>query len=323
MLRKRRVLILDSHFRCVAFIGDEGRVNASGSLCLIATAESASYSTRKLLIAASYHIETPLLAQPPLRLTINSKALTPFSFTFSLFYLLKILNNMEIDLVKSLNEILQVKALEEMLRAKGLTTIVDPDGDVMLELSNITLRVSSKVLSLASPVFKAMLGPNFSEGIPTETGLRTIKLPDDNSALVHYLCCILHHRYNYLEVDVDISLFQGLTLLTDKYDCVKAVQHWGINCLRKLLKEGKCHNFHLGDHPQYSRLLVPAVVFDDPEIFQEVTRLMILEFSKFYHVGYWIGDRPQALSDAPNLNITEAVQALLPADLMGENFMTT
>jgi hypothetical protein len=45
--------------------------------------------------------------------------------------------------------------------------ICDPSGDVMLIVGSNKgkIQVSSKVLRLASPVFKALLGPNFKEGI--------------------------------------------------------------------------------------------------------------------------------------------------------------
>lgn len=45
--------------------------------------------------------------------------------------------------------------------------ICDPSGDIMLIVGSQKggIQVSSKVLKLTSPVFKAMLGPNFKEGI--------------------------------------------------------------------------------------------------------------------------------------------------------------
>jgi hypothetical protein len=44
------------------------------------------------------------------------------------------------------------------------TINLDPSGDVVLMLGETSLRVSSKVLSVASPVFRAMFGPHFQEG---------------------------------------------------------------------------------------------------------------------------------------------------------------
>jgi hypothetical protein len=43
--------------------------------------------------------------------------------------------------------------------------IIDPNHDIVLRLNGDDLLVSSKVLSLSSPVFEAMFKPHFKEGI--------------------------------------------------------------------------------------------------------------------------------------------------------------
>jgi hypothetical protein len=45
--------------------------------------------------------------------------------------------------------------------AKLPATVFDKSGDVILTLGDVSLLVSSKVLSVASPVFRAMFGPHF------------------------------------------------------------------------------------------------------------------------------------------------------------------
>lgn len=76
----------------------------------------------------------------------------------------------------------------------------DQAGDLLLELETDTdgrltqssVRVSSKVLSLASPVFAAMLNPKFAEGQAllnaTSPDTPSISLPDDDSEAVVWLC---------------------------------------------------------------------------------------------------------------------------------------
>jgi hypothetical protein len=55
---------------------------------------------------------------------------------------------------------------------EGVGTVIDPAGDMILKVDKTTLLVNSKVLSIASPVFRAMLGPNFQEGVSlTQKGL--------------------------------------------------------------------------------------------------------------------------------------------------------
>lgn len=61
------------------------------------------------------------------------------------------------------------------------TTIIDPHGDLILQVDNESLLVSSRVLALVSPVFEAMLKPNFKEGIAFQMGKEeplTVPLPE-------------------------------------------------------------------------------------------------------------------------------------------------
>ena len=44
------------------------------------------------------------------------------------------------------------------------TMVLDSSGDAILKLGETSIRVSSKVLSVASPVFRAMFRPHFQEG---------------------------------------------------------------------------------------------------------------------------------------------------------------
>ena len=52
----------------------------------------------------------------------------------------------------------------DLLPSASNITKIDPNGDLILEVGDRSLLVSSKVLSIASPVFRTMLGPNFKEG---------------------------------------------------------------------------------------------------------------------------------------------------------------
>jgi hypothetical protein len=51
-----------------------------------------------------------------------------------------------------------------MSQTKAPQVVLDSSGDVTLQLGDKLLLVSSKVLSVASPVFRAMFGPHFQEG---------------------------------------------------------------------------------------------------------------------------------------------------------------
>lgn len=43
--------------------------------------------------------------------------------------------------------------------------VMDPDGDLIIKCSDVRFLVSSKALSLASPVLRAMFTPGFKEGL--------------------------------------------------------------------------------------------------------------------------------------------------------------
>jgi hypothetical protein len=78
----------------------------------------------------------------------------------------------------------------------------DPVGDLNLKLGSGEgteyIRVSSKVLTLSSSVFAAMLSPRFSEGRALATlstgSTTTISLPDDDVEAILWLCEALHFK---------------------------------------------------------------------------------------------------------------------------------
>ncbi|KAJ5360748.1 hypothetical protein N7517_009939 [Penicillium concentricum] len=97
----------------------------------------------------------------------------------------------------------------------------DPDGDVIIvsegESPDDTRRflVSSKVLSLASPVFAKLFGPNFYEGTQMATcTCPELHLHDDDPAMMKEV------------PGRDTECIANLTIHGDKYDCVKALRPW-------------------------------------------------------------------------------------------------
>ena len=70
------------------------------------------------------------------------------------------------------------------------------EGDVIFVLQQTRLRVSSVILSSASPVFKAMFGPNYAEGQGQRSAgePREVPLFDDDLCAMARLCRLLHHQ---------------------------------------------------------------------------------------------------------------------------------
>lgn len=80
-------------------------------------------------------------------------------------------------------------------------------------------RVSSKHLTLVSPVFKAMLqGDRFKEGNElARTGRVEVPLFDDNIDALRIILDILHHRYNLVPPRIDSQILMDIAAVVDKY----------------------------------------------------------------------------------------------------------
>ncbi|CAG8978375.1 hypothetical protein HYALB_00010394, partial [Hymenoscyphus albidus] len=86
------------------------------------------------------------------------------------------------------------------------------------EAQIITMLVSSRHLSLASNVFKAMLRQNFQEGNELSlNGTVTINLPEDNPAAFEILMNIIHAKNRSIPKKVTLQMLAELAILVDKY----------------------------------------------------------------------------------------------------------
>ena len=125
------------------------------------------------------------------------------------------------------------------LHDKRSTTTIDPEGDVVLEFDKERLLVSSKVLSLASPVFAPMLKGPFKEGIKpklTSNEPSAISLPGDDADAFILLCNIVHFRSEVIPQKLDISCLEKITIICDKYQCTGAVTSYSILWIQSLIR---------------------------------------------------------------------------------------
>ncbi|KAI9681152.1 MAG: hypothetical protein M1817_002434 [Caeruleum heppii] len=104
--------------------------------------------------------------------------------------------------------------------------IIDEAGDLLVQTSSKEFLVSSKILTLASPIFKAMFGSGFLEGNLDRSAQHPLELPlsDDSPDAWAVLFHILHFssKRKFLMPDVDLHL--EIAQLSDKYDCMASVQ---------------------------------------------------------------------------------------------------
>ena len=197
------------------------------------------------------------------------------------------------------------QAFYTMEASKGVTLpkniIIDPDGDVVLVLEGAELQVSSKVLSLASNVFKAMFGPYFAEGKATTSNHPCrVNLSEDDPELMAILCNILHHRTQSVARKPELHFLEQLAILIDKYDCSDSLRSWTQLWLIVLYTEAE-------DRSAVGRLLYPAFIGDDAQAFQKITRTMVLEVGSNTHSGLYTP-----------YQIKSEIQGLLPDGLLGK-----
>jgi hypothetical protein len=157
----------------------------------------------------------------------------------------------------------------------GVTVNIDPDGDAVLEIGSTDvkghLRVSSKVLALASPVFAAMFGPQFLEGsiLAQSKAPITVPLPEDNPDAVTLLVNILHLRTNEVPTNPSLKTLEEFAVLCDKYDCSRAIRPWSMLWLQ-------AYESHAGEK-DYDVLLVIAYALDLPQSFHKISRGIIIK----------------------------------------------
>ena len=106
---------------------------------------------------------------------------------------------------------------------------IDAAGDLKLLVQHgedwVAFQVSSKAMSLASPVWRAMLDPNgpFKE---SQSGHNEITLPDDDSKALLILLLAAHLRFQDVPEELSFEHLLEVCVLCDKYDCITLVRPW-------------------------------------------------------------------------------------------------
>lgn len=194
-------------------------------------------------------------------------------------------------------------------------TALDPHGDVILDIrtldSTISFLVSSKVLSLASPVFARMFAPGFAEGEKLLAGDRLrITFREDKVPAMEHILKALHYQGDTSSsmAAVDLAI---LAIHCDKYDCVKAlatwISHWFSN-----LKEITNTSRDLG------YMLLAAYMFSNSKQFKEVSARALQELNASFSLEWQESDLleiiPVSILDAISSRIGR-ISAMLHAEL--------
>ena len=156
----------------------------------------------------------------------------------------------------------------ESSNSKMEVVVIDDAGNLSLELQTYGLLVSSRVLSLASPVFTAMLGPKFKEGqVEGPGGTKRINLPEDDEEALCVICYTLHYRTEHIPQRLEPSMAAKVAILCDKYDCVNALKPWALIWLPATAYDARKGVYEI---------LLAAYLLDLPETFSQVSWAIIL-----------------------------------------------
>ncbi len=98
---------------------------------------------------------------------------------------------------------------------KAETSAAVGDG---CEPHEIRMRVSSRHLTLASPVFERLLKGEFAESCRLKsTGTTEVRLPEDNLQALQILLNIIHSHSRKVPREVNIDTLTQMSILIDKY----------------------------------------------------------------------------------------------------------
>jgi len=165
-----------------------------------------------------------------------------------------------------------------------LPTIIDLGGDVTLavgtETTQLRLRVSKALLSLASKYFATLLGPSFREGADASEK-KDIELSDDDSKAMSLLCKILHMQYQLPTKSLSPDELLGLAVVGDKYGCVKALALSVRSIFPEKTDTAGTTFEHIG------KLVCAAYPLDNAPLFERLTHAMFTDYvDSFVPVGH-------------------------------------
>ncbi|KAF8865161.1 hypothetical protein BDZ45DRAFT_796959 [Acephala macrosclerotiorum] len=104
------------------------------------------------------------------------------------------------------------------------TSPSDTPTPVKKEQLEFEMLVSSKQLMLASPVFKAMLGPHFLEGQPLAQGNTKINLPGNDPEAFIILLGAIHGPADKVLEKISLRTLVQLSVLVHKYEVLESIK---------------------------------------------------------------------------------------------------
>ncbi|KAK5674445.1 hypothetical protein LTS10_012833 [Elasticomyces elasticus] len=167
----------------------------------------------------------------------------------------------------------------DQMEPQELTLI--EEGDVILILQNgLRVRASSVVLSLASPVFKKMLGPHYLEGqVPRSAEQpKEVQLPDDDPNALNMLLALIHFQDpDKKKALISPAELANLAVAVDKYDCITALALTTEALLKRCTEAGTLPSFYDQRLAYYARLATAAFLLRNKNLFVKYTRMLVVD----------------------------------------------
>lgn len=162
------------------------------------------------------------------------------------------------------------RSADEMLN--GNIIIIDTRGDLYMGFKEGKILVSSKVLSLASTNFQAMLEkfPFTARSEPSifGGGHNVIPFHEDDCKSMVVIMNILHLKHYAIPKEIEFQQLHNVAQICDKYDLLQSLGHWPGIWSAKLIEHMK--------HTDYETWLFIARVFKQDSILLKITRYLIL-----------------------------------------------
>lgn len=134
--------------------------------------------------------------------------------------------------------------------------------------------VSSKHMTLASPVFKVMLLGPFKEGRELAVnGKIEVTLPDDSVEAMAIILCIIHGDMDLVPQIISHNLLTDIAVLVDKYQLFKIASAFCQTWMNNLEPP---EDFESVDTPDIPRWIAISWIFKDATMFELSTLGAIL-----------------------------------------------
>lgn len=160
---------------------------------------------------------------------------------------------------------------------------LEPDMYIIAGAGKKRLYVNSIILKVASPVFRAMFGPNFTEGVSLKSStMHEQVLPEDEEETTLLVLAMLHHSHDIIPKWLPPSQLFGITRFAHKYDLIASLRPIVYVHCEYLSNE---YDDDDGDHGSWGgpggendwlEMMATAYLFRIPKLFKSSSNTVIL-----------------------------------------------